>query len=71
MSEMKVKKFAKRQIFGENVNYAYSMLQIGFNLNEKDQGNFGDDDNKNIDYKIISRKDRIHYYDINNLQNSI
>ena len=62
---------AKRQIFGENVNYAYSMLQIGFNLNEKDQGNFGDDDNKNIDYKIISRKDRIHYYDINNLQNSI
>ena len=62
---------AKRRIFGEKVNYAYSMLQIGFNLNEKDKGTVSDNDKKEIDWKIISRKDRIHYYDITNLQNSI
>ena len=62
---------AKRKIFGEKVNYAYSMLQIGFNLNEKDEGILTDDDKKDIEYKIISRKDRIHYYDITNLQNSL
>ena len=61
---------AKRKIFGEKVNFAYSMLQIGFNLNEKEQG-FINDDNKEIDYKIISRKDRIHYYDITNMYNSL
>ena len=37
---------AKRKIFGEKVNYAYSMLQIGFNMNNKDQGNIYDDINK-------------------------
>ena len=62
---------AKRKIFGEKVNYAYSMLQIGFNLNEKDEGILTDDGKKDIEYKIISRKDRIHYYDITNLQNSL
>ena len=62
---------AKRKIFGEKVNFAYSMLQVGFNLNEKDEGNLTDDENKNIEMKIISRKDRIHYYDITNLQNSL
>ena len=60
---------AKRKIFGEKVNYAYSMIQIGFNLNEKDEGIINDD--KDIKMQIISRKDRIHYYDITNLQNSI
>ena len=62
---------AKRKIYGEKVNFAYSMLQVGFNLNEKDEGNLTDDENKNIEMKIISRKDRIHYYDVNNLQNSL
>ena len=62
---------AKRKIFGEKVNYAYSMLQIGFNMNNKDQGNIYDDINKKNEIKIISRKDRIHYYDITNLQNSL
>ena len=62
---------AKRKIFGENVNFAYSMLQLGFNLNDKDEGIISDDDNKEINYAIISRKDRIHYYDVNNLQNSL
>ena len=62
---------AKRKIFGEKVNYAYSLLQIGFNLNEKDEGILTDDGKKDIEYKIISRKDRIHYYDITNLQNSL
>ena len=47
------------------------MLQIGFNLNEKDEGILTDDGKKDIEYKIISRKDRIHYYDITNLQNSL
>jgi hypothetical protein len=60
---------AKRRIFGENVNYAYSLLQLGFNLNEKDKGEI--DIDKAIEYKEISRKDRVHYYDINNLKNSI
>ena len=40
-------------------------------MNEKDEGNLTDDENKNIEMKIISRKDRIHYYDVNNLQNSL
>ena len=62
---------AKRKIFGEKVNYAYSMLQVGFNLNEKDEGIINAEDNTDIKYEIISRKDRIHYYDITNLQNLI
>ena len=62
---------AKRKVYGEKVNFAYSMLQIGFNLNEKDEGVIHANDNKDIKYEIISRKDRIHYYDITNLQNSI
>ena len=61
----------KRKIFGEKVNYAYSMLQIGFNMNNKDQGNIYDDINKKNEIKIISRKDRIHYYDIVNMENSL
>ena len=60
---------AKRKVFGEKVNYAYSMIQIGFNLNEINEGIINDD--KNIKMEIISKKDRIHYYDITNLQNSI
>ena len=62
---------AKRKVYGEKVNYAYSMLQVGFNLNEKDEGVINANDNKDIKYEIISRKDRIHYYDITNLQNSL
>ena len=62
---------AKRKIYGENVNYAYSLLQLGFNLNNQDKGVIDDKDNKEINYKIISRKDRIHYYDITNIKNSI
>lgn len=60
---------AKRKIYGENVNYAYSLLQIGFNLNDKDKGEI--DINKSIEYKEISRKDRVHFYDVNNLKNSM
>jgi WD40 repeat protein len=60
---------AKRKIYGENVNYAYSLLQIGFNLNNKGKGEI--DIEKEIEYKEISRKDRVHYYDVNNLKNSI
>ena len=60
---------AKRKIYGENVNYAYSLLQIGFNLNDKDKGEI--DIEKEIEYKRISVKDRVHYYDVNNLKNSI
>ena len=60
---------AKRKIYGENVNYAYSLLQIGFNLNDKDQGEI--DIEKDIEYKRISVKDRVHYYDVNNLKNSL
>jgi hypothetical protein len=47
------------------------MLQIGFNMNNKDQGNIYDDINKKNEIKIISRKDRIHYYDIVKLENSL
>jgi hypothetical protein len=60
---------AKRKIYGENVNYAYSLLQMGFNLNDKGKGEI--DIEKEIEYKEISRKDRVHYYDVNNLKNSI
>ena len=62
---------AKRKIYHEKVNFAYSMLQIGFNLNENEQGEINLENNKDIKYEIISRKDRIHYYDITNLQNSL
>ena len=60
---------AKRKVYHEKVNYAYSMLQIGFNLNENEQGEIDIENNKDIKYEFISRKDRIHYYDITNLQN--
>ena len=62
---------AKRKVYGEKVNYAYSLLQLGFNINDKDVGVINARENKNIEYKIISRKDRIHYYDITNIINSI
>ena len=62
---------AKRRIFGENVNFAFSLLQIGFNINNKDKGEINVKDNKDIKIEIISRKDRIHYYDIVDIQNSI
>ena len=61
---------AKRKVYGEKVNFAYSLLQLGFNINDKDMGVINTKENKNIDYKIISRKDRIHYYDITNIINS-
>ena len=60
---------AKRKIYGEKVNYAYSMLQLGFNV-EKEGIIDDEEDGKGIEYKTISRKDRIHYYDVTNLQNS-
>ena len=62
---------AKRQIYGEKVNYAYSLLQLGFNINNKDIGTIDPRNNKLIECKEISRKDRIHYYDINNIINSV
>ena len=62
---------AKRKIYGENVNFAFSLLQIGFNINNKDKGEINVKDNKDIKIEIISRKDRIHYYDIVDIQNSI
>ena len=62
---------AKRQIYGEKVNYAYSLLQLGFNINNTDIGTIDPRNNELIEWKEISRKDRIHYYDITNLQNSL
>ena len=62
---------AKRKIYGEKVNFAYSLLQLGFNMNNEDKGEINSTDNKDIEYTIISRKDRVHYYDVTNLQNSI
>ena len=44
-------------------------MQIGFNLNDKDKGEI--DIEKDIEYKRISVKDRVHYYDVNNLKNSL
>ena len=61
---------AKRKIYGEKVNFAFSFLQIGFNINNEDKGEINSTD-KDIKYKIISRKDRIHYYDVTNIYNSI
>jgi len=63
---------AKRKIYGEKTNYAYSLLQIGFNLNKKNEGKISNDNDDigEIECIQISRKDRIHYYDITNLQNS-
>ena len=63
---------AKRKIYREKTNYAYSLLQIGFNLNEKNEGKISNDNDDigEIECIQISRKDRIHYYDITNLQNS-
>ena len=60
---------AKRKIYNQKVNYAYSLLQLGFNINNNDLGII--DINKEIEYKEISRKDFIHYYDITNIINSI
>ena len=62
---------AKRQIYGENVNFAYSFLQMGFNINKVDKGEINAKDDKDIKFEIISRKDRIHYYDVNNIINTI
>jgi hypothetical protein len=61
---------AKRKIYGEKVNFAFSFLQIGFNINNEDKGEINSTD-KDIKYNIISRKDRIHYYDVTNIYNSI
>ena len=61
---------AKRNVYGEKVNFAYSFLQIGFNINNEDKGEINSTD-KDIEYKIISRKDRIHYYDVTNIYNSL
>ena len=61
---------AKRKIYGENVNYAYDLLQLGFNLNDKDKGAINCNKENEIDYKVISIKERIHFNDINNLENS-
>ena len=62
---------AKRKVYGEKVNFAYSLLQLGFNINNKDMGIIDEKDDKKIEWKILSRKDRIHFYDINNIKNSI
>ena len=62
---------AKRKVYGEKVNFAYSLLQLGFNINNKDMGVIDEKDDKKIEWKILSRKDRIHFYDINNIKNSI
>ena len=61
---------AKRKIYGENVNYAYSLLQLGFNINSKNPGIIDLKNDKKIECIELSRKDRIHYYDINNIINS-
>ena len=60
---------AKRRIYNNRVNYAYSLFQLGFNINNKDKGVITT--NKNIEWKKISRKDFIHFYDITNIKNSI
>ena len=62
---------AKRRIYGEKVNFAYSLLQMGFNINKVDKGEINAKNDKNIIHDIISRKDRIHYYDVNNIINTI
>ena len=61
----------KRKLYREEVNYAYSLIQIGFNLNEKDMGSIDSNDYTRIEWEKISKKDRIHFYDITNIQNNI
>ena len=46
----------------ENADYAAA---------KNEQGEIDIENNKDIKYEFISRKDRIHYYDITNLQNSL
>ena len=60
----------KEKIFAQKINYTYNLVQIGFNLNDKDKGII-DPKKKFVYYEIISKKELIHHYDITNIQNSI
>ena len=61
----------KKKIYFSKTNYIYNLLQIGFNLNYKDRGIIDSKSNKKIDCQKISIKEKIHFYDINMIENSI
>ena len=61
----------KKRIYFGRTNYNFNLLQIGFNLNDKDRGIIDSKSNKKIEYQKISIKEKIHFYDINMIENSI
>ena len=61
----------KEKIYRQHINYTYNLVQIGFNLNDKERGVIDPNDKRYVFDEIICKKELIHHYDITNIQNSL